>query len=268
MLFTHFVLIPLGCAMMASLAAAPLGCLMAWRRLVYFGEALSHASLLGISLALFFNLPLTLGIWLVTLLMIALLYGLKKQDKENPSNILGSLSHLALALGLIFISRMEHIRTDLMSYLFGDMLATTGRDLVMITIVVVLTLLALYKLWNHLILMTLNPDVASTENPKTHLIDLGFLLILGSFIATMVQYFGLLFVIALLIIPANTANRLAKTPEQSALFSAIIAIGSAAVGTALAWQAALPLAPAIIAITGMLYFAAVVYNFYQAKAAR
>lgn len=264
MLLIQFVFIPLCCACVASLAAAPLGCLMAWRRLVYFGEALSHASLLGIAFALYYQLPLVFGIWLVTLLLIALLYGLKRHAKENPSNILGSLSHLALALGLIFIAQMEHIRTDLMGYLFGDILATTGKDLLMMSLVVALTLSALYRLWQPLILMTLNPEMAAVENRHATWIDLAFLLILGSFIATMVQYFGLLFVVALLIIPANTANRVARTPEQSALLAMVIALISAVAGTALAWHANLPLAPAIVAITGGFYFIAVAYNtFFQ-----
>ena len=33
-----------------ALVAGPLGCYIVWRRLAYFGDTLSHAALLGLSL--------------------------------------------------------------------------------------------------------------------------------------------------------------------------------------------------------------------------
>ena len=38
-----------------SLAAAPLGCFIVWRRMAYFGEATAHAALLGVSISLAFE---------------------------------------------------------------------------------------------------------------------------------------------------------------------------------------------------------------------
>jgi len=110
------------------------GALIGWRRLVYFGEALSHASLLGIALALWLGLPPAIGIWSITLLLVLLLYLIERSGRENPSNILGSLSHIALALGYLVMSQMENVRTDLLAYLFGDILATEAHDLVAIAI--------------------------------------------------------------------------------------------------------------------------------------
>ena len=261
----NFVLIPWLCALSAALAAAPLGCLLGWRRLVYFGEALSHASLLGIALSLYLHFPMTLGIWLITALLIGLLYFLQRQERDNPSNILGSLAHIFLALGLILITRLENVRSDLLSYLYGDILATTATDLLAIVGISALTLLALWFLWKPLILLTLNPAMAYGESPNARYLDLAYLLVLGSYIGFMVQYFGLLLVVALLIIPANAANRLAQSPEQSALFALIIAIFSASLGTALAWQWDLALAPAIIVLAGFCYFSSVFYTFFRGK---
>lgn len=261
--FVSFVLIPWLCALSAALAAAPLGCLLGWRRLVYFGEALSHASLLGIALSLYLHWPLTLGIWLVTLLLIGLLYLLQRSQRENPSNILGSLAHISLALGLILLTRLENIRTDLLSYLYGDILATSGRDLLLITAISLGTLLALRWLWAPLLLLTLNPAMAYSERPTMKYVDLAYLFLLGSYIALMVQYFGLLLVVALLIIPANAANRLARTPEQSAALATLLALVAASLGTAAAWQWNLALAPAIIAAAGLFYFGAVLLDWLR-----
>lgn len=262
-LIISFILIPLLCAIVAGCGAGFLGCLLAWRRLIYFGEALAHSSLLGIALALYLGLPLSLGIWLITLLLIALLFILKQQQQNDPSSILGSLSHLSLALGLILIMRMETIRTDLSAYLFGDILATTWSDLILIILVTGFSLLALKFIWQKIILLTSNPQIASCEIKHHQYIDLAFLLILGTYVATMVQFFGLLLVISLLIIPANTANKLAKTPEQSACLAVIIAVVSATIGTVVAWSWNLPLAPAMVVVAGFFYFVSVFYTFLR-----
>ncbi|UJF25261.1 metal ABC transporter permease [Suttonella sp. R2A3] len=230
--------------------------MVSWRRLIYFGEALAHSSLLGIALALYFDLPLSLGIWSITLVLVLLLFILKRRGREDGNNILGVLSHFALALGLVLIAAMENIRTDLMGYLFGDILATTSSDLWLILLSGAITIIVLRLLWQSLLLLTLNPDLGACELPRSDWIELVFLLILGGFVGVMVQYFGLLLVIAMLIIPANTANRFARTPEQSALFATLIAGAATTFGIAAAWQFDLPVAPAIVVSAGCLYFLA------------
>ena len=52
-----------------SLAAAPLGCFVVWRRMAYFGESTAHAAMLGIALSLTFELSVLAGAVLVSLIM-------------------------------------------------------------------------------------------------------------------------------------------------------------------------------------------------------
>ena len=250
-----FILVPWLAAMITALAAAPLGNLLCWRRLVYFGETVAHSSLLGIAASLLLGIPPYIGIWIITLAIVLMLHFLRRHTRSDGNTILGSLSHLALAAGYIIISRLENIRTDLTAYFFGDILATQTQDLILILILSFATLATLRILWQPLILMTLSADIASAEQPKSALYDFIFLLLLGLFIGFMAQFFGLLLVIALLIIPANTASRLAHTPEQSVAIAAIISAISATIGTALAWWQDWPPSPSIVLFTGLFYLA-------------
>ena len=45
-----------------ALIAGPLGCFMVWRRMAYFGAALSHAALLGVALGFVLGVNPTIGI--------------------------------------------------------------------------------------------------------------------------------------------------------------------------------------------------------------
>lgn len=257
-IFTAYILIPWLATAATALAAAPLGNLLCWRRLVYFGETVAHSALLGIALSLILGLPPYIGIWCVTLAIVLLLHILRRRTQSDGNTILGSLSHLALAGGYIIISRLENIRTDLLGYFFGDILATRTHDLIAIAVIVLLALLALKILWKPLILVTVSADIANAEIRHLPRYEFAFLLLLGLFIGFMAQFFGLLLVIALLIIPANAANRLAQTPEQSAAFAAAISLVSITAGIALAWWRDWPVSPAIVLFAGVFYLAGLI----------
>ena len=57
---------------------------------------------------------------------------LERQRRLATDTLLGILAHGALAVGLVGISFFESVRVDLMSYLYGDILAVSGRDLIWI----------------------------------------------------------------------------------------------------------------------------------------
>ena len=49
-----------------ALVAGPLGCFIIWRRLAYFGDTLSHSALLGVALALLFEVNRSVSILMYT----------------------------------------------------------------------------------------------------------------------------------------------------------------------------------------------------------
>ena len=81
-----------------ALAAAPLGCFVVWRRMAYFGDATSHAALLGVALALSLDLPIFGGVLVVALAMALIVAGLNGRNVSTDA-LLGVLAHGALAIG-------------------------------------------------------------------------------------------------------------------------------------------------------------------------
>ncbi|MBR1374739.1 MAG: metal ABC transporter permease [Cardiobacteriaceae bacterium] len=252
--FWQFVLVPCFAASFAAISAAPFGAIISWRKLVYFGEALSHSAWLGIAIALFFNLPIYVGIWLTTALLIALLFLLKNKSNTDSNNILGTLSHGMLAFGVIALAKMENIRRDLFTYLFGDILNTTSSDLILICLVSSISLFILYFLWNSIILLTVSEAIAHTEIVKIKYIEAIFLVLLGIFTGIMMQFLGLMLIMSFLIIPVQAAAKIAKTPEQCIFFAAMIAVICVYLGILSAFIFDFPVAPAIVAVMIIPYF--------------
>ena len=114
-----------------ALAAAPLGCFIVWRRMAYFGDATAHAAILGVALALAFNLSIMLGTLVMALAMALSVSALSGRGRAMDT-LLGVLSHSALAAGLVAVSLLQGVRLDLSAYLFGDILAVGRADLAVI----------------------------------------------------------------------------------------------------------------------------------------
>jgi zinc transport system permease protein len=93
-----------------ALVAGPLGCYIVWRRLAYFGDTLSHAALLGIALALLFQVNITLSVFLVSVFVSLALLILQRRVTLSTDALLGLLAHSALAFGMVALSFMTWVR--------------------------------------------------------------------------------------------------------------------------------------------------------------
>jgi zinc transport system permease protein len=206
--------------LMVALVAGPLGAFVVWRRMAYFGDTVSHSALLGVALGFLLGMNLNLLVTLVCVLVAVILVFLQRRQELASDTLLGILAHSALSLGLVVVASVEGLRVDLMAYLFGDILAVTSGDLMAIAIGGALALLLLILLWRPLLAITVHEELALVEGVPVLPVRLGLMLLIALVIASAMQVVGVLLITALMIIPAATARRFARTPEQMALFAA------------------------------------------------
>lgn len=205
-----------------ALIAGPLGCFVVWRRMAYFGDTMAHSALLGIALSLLLGVNLTLGVFAVAALVALALLLLQRQANLSTDALLGILSHSTLAVGLVLVAFISWVRIDLMGFLFGDILAVSRLDIAVIfgAGLVILGLLAL--LWRPLLAATVSTELAEAEGMRPEVSRVVFMLLMASVIAIAMKLVGVLLITSLLIIPAATARRLSTTPEQMAVFAALL----------------------------------------------
>ncbi len=235
-----------------SLAAAPLGCFVVWRRLAYFGEATAHSAVLGVALALAMNLPI-----LPMVLLAALAMGLTVSAMTGrgmaADTALGVLAHSALAFGLVAVALTGGVRIDLMAFLFGDILAVTRADLLVIwgggSVIVGLVLWR----WTALLTATLNPDLARAGGINPQREALWLTLALALMIAVAIKVVGVLLIASLLIIPPATARPLVRSPEAMALGAALVGAVSVGAGLGGAYWLDTPAGPSIVCAAAVLF---------------
>jgi zinc transport system permease protein len=228
-----------------ALAAGPLGCFVVWRRMAYFGDATAHAALLGVTLALALDLPVVLGVTVAALAM-ALTVAAATGRTYAMDTMLGVASHGALAAGLVAMSFLSGVRVDLMGYLFGDILAVTRVDLVVIWGGAALVLGLLAWRWQRLILATLNADLAAAAGVDADRERLILTLALAVLVAVALKVVGVLLITAMLIVPAAAARAMARTPEAMAAQAALIAAAAALGGLWASVRLDTPTGPSIV----------------------
>lgn len=243
----------LGGALLVLLTGS-LGCLLVWRRMAFFGDALAHAALLGVALALWLQLPMTLAVMGIGTLFALLLLALQRSDLANDT-LLAILSPTALSLGLIAISLVPGVRVDLTGYLFGDILAITQQQVWLMAAGITGALLILAASWKKLLAVMAAPDLARVEGYPVARLELTLLLLTALAIAAGVQIVGVLLITALLVIPAATARRFATTPLQMALLSSAMGLVAVTLGLAGSYIWDIPSSPAIVVASALLFTA-------------
>lgn len=235
-----------------TLAAAPLGCFIVWRRMAYFGDATAHAAVLGVALSLVLETPIFAGVLAVSLVMATLVSSLTGRGYAMDT-LLGVMAHSSLAVGLVAVSFLDGIRIDLMAYLFGDILAVGKADLGIIWggAALVITLVA-YR-WSGLLLATLNPDLAHASGISPRREQLILTVALAIVVAVAIKVVGVLLIAAMLIIPAATARPFCKTPESMAVIAAIIGCIASLAGLKASFDLDTPTGPTIVSMLAFMF---------------
>ncbi|CAM2810080.1 zinc ABC transporter permease subunit ZnuB [Vibrio mytili] len=236
-----------------ALIAGPLGSFVVWRKMAYFGDTLAHASLMGLALGFLLDVNLYLALLVCCLVLAVLLVTLQKQQLVATDTLLGILAHSSLSIGLVSVSFLDNVRIDLMSYLFGDLLAVSTQDLIFIYSGVVAVSACLYLFWRPLLSSTVSEELAQVEGVNTDLVRLVLMLMVGIVIAVGMKFVGALIMTSLLIIPAATARKIATSPEQMALFAAIIGAVSVLMGLSLSWHFDTPAGPSVVICATALF---------------
>ena len=163
------------------------------------------------------------------------------------------MAHSALAFGLVAVSFLPGIRIDLAAYLFGDILAVSRADLLVIWGGAALVVALIAWRWSPLLSATLNEELAYAGGLDPKREKLILTLALAVTVAVAIKVVGALLIAAMLIIPAAAARGLARTPEAMAMIAAAIGAVSAVAGLRAAYLLDTPAGPSIVCVAAVLF---------------
>ncbi len=243
-----------------SALAGPLGSIMVWRRLAFFGDTISHSALLGVALSLLWQAPSQFILVFFCIGLALILTLIPFRSKVSIDSLLAIFSHGSLALGLVALSLMNQPPVSLTGFLFGDILALTWEDIIFASLTALGIITLTIAFWRPLLTTFISEDLAKSEGIPTSLIKIGFALALGLAIGLSLKTVGALLMTAMLIIPASAGRYLTQSPATMILAASLMGILSFVSGLWGSYVFDTPTAPMIVvAALGFFILSRVLY---------
>jgi zinc transport system permease protein len=240
-----------------ALIAGILGPFVIWNNMSYFGDALSHSSLLGVTLGVMLNVNLTLAIGVVAI-AFAVFFS-RNEGKYSNDTTLGILAYSALSLAII-IASVEKINIDLMGFLFGDILTVNNQDIIYLVSSSFIILFWVWKNWSKLVYMSACPELLKAEGIDVQKLKLSFSLVLALFVTISFKIVGILLITAMLILPAACALSISRSPFNMVINSCIIGCFSVLSGIYIAFRYDIPTGPTIIGVSFLSFLVIAMYH--------
>ena len=249
----EFILRALAAGFGVALVTGPLGVFVVWRRMAYFGDTLAHSALLGVALGLVLGISVNVSVIALSVALALLLVSMQGNRQLSSDTQLGILAHSALSLGLVVIAYQTHVRVDLMSYLFGDILAVTTTDLLWVWGGGLLALTVLTLIWRPLLALTVHEELAQVEGIPVKTVRIAFMILIALVVGVSMKIVGVLLITSMMLIPAAIARRFSHTPEQMALLAIVAGTLAVATGLAGSWYLDTPAGPTIVVAAALLF---------------
>lgn len=229
-------------------ACAYVGSLMVLKRMSLVGDALSHVALPGMAIAIALGISPVLGAFAALVLAITGIWYLEETSDTYPEALVGIFFTASLALGLLLTKE-----SDLLEALFGSLdKLNTAEGLITIAISVLAIVLAAF-LYDKVIISIISPELAKVNRINVKLVNLVYLLLVGTIVSLGIRFVGTLLMGALVIVPAVSARNVTKTITGYLWFSAIFGVVSASAGIFLAMQFSQPVGAMVVLTSIAIY---------------
>ena len=247
-----------------GLLSAPLGCLVLWRRMAFFADALAHGTLLGVALAVWWQLPMGIGVALVS---IAVVLGLVLiNDERLPVDaVLAVVAVTLLCLGLLTLTQLTNQQANVLGFLFGNLLELDWADLPMLAVSVAAGLALLVYIWPAQVKLATHEALARIQGIDPTRQRIFFMGILAGFCAIALQAVGSLLISGLLVLPALTARLYSTAPKQMVIIALVIAQLGVTLGIWGSIWLDIQTGLSIVLVLAILFFAALIVSKLSIK---
>ncbi len=233
----------LAAGVLASLSAGVVGTFVVVRRISYVAGGIAHTVLAGLGAALYLGKA---GYWpgldplygaVVAALFAAVVIGMVSiHAQEREDTVIGALWAVGMAVGILFISQTPGYNTDLMSYLFGNILMVSRQDLWLILSLDALVLGLTILFYNQFVAVCFDSEFAQLRGLRVQLFYILLLCLTALTVVVLTTAVGIVLVIALLTLPAAISGSYCKSMRSMMIVSALLCMFFTTSGLVLSYR--------------------------------
>jgi ABC-type Mn2+/Zn2+ transport system permease subunit len=242
---------------LVGVICAVIGTFIVLRGMAFFGDALSHTILPGVAAGYLFSggSGSTLFWWaLATAVISALSIGaISRGSKIKEDTSIGIIFAGMFALGIALISTAKNYSVDLVHFLFGNVLAVTTNDLLLICIFGGLILVIILAFYKEFVVISFDPVLAVTLRMPARLLEYILLILVAVTIVVSLQTVGVALMVAMLVTPAATAFLLARRLPTMMALAALIGSLSGVLGLYISYYSNIASGSAIVLVATLVF---------------
>lgn len=208
---------------LVSFAAGIIGSLIVVNRMVFLAGGIAHTSYGGIGLAVYFGLPIFLGASLFAVGAAILIALLTLKSRHRIDTFIGLIWAVGMAIGVIFVDLTPGYNVDLMSYLFGSILAVNTQDLYFMTSLLAVILTVVTFGYRNILAVSYDSEYAALRGVNVKFFYTLILILSALTVVVAIKVVGLILVIAMLTIPVYIAEKLSGSLLSMMFISGTIA---------------------------------------------
>lgn len=245
---------------LVSIACGVIGSYVVVNRTVFISGGIAHAAYGGIGLGywlgvdpMWTTIPFSLG----AALLMGFIY---QRTRQYADTLIGVLWALGMALGIIFIDLTPGYTADLMSYLFGSILAVPGSSILTMAMLDCVIILLFFLFYKQFLAISFDEEFARVLNVR---VEPFYYLQLGLSALTVVvtmRVVGLIMVIALLTIPAAISLQFSQNLPRMMILSSVLGIIFTLSGLYLSYIFDVTSGATIIIVAGVTFLLSLFYK--------
>jgi len=250
---------------LVSLASGIIGTLVVLKRMVFLSGGVAHSAYGGVGLAFYLGVNPIFGAIAFSLGASFLMGYVQRKTRQRQDTLIGVMWAIGMAIGIIFADLTPGYKADLMSYLFGSILAVTSVDLALMLVVDVLVVSLVILFYKELQATAFDETFARVRNLPVDSLYVVLIAMIGLVVVMLMRVVGLIMIIALLTVPAAIGAMYLKNMKHimwlATGLSLIFTIG----GLLISYTYNLSSGATIILLSGGVYLLAIAVHRFCRK---
>lgn len=251
-------------ALIAILIITPLfaimGTMIVNNKMAFFSDALGHSALTGIAIGVVLGVSDTNVSMIVFAVIFALLLNkISSHSTASTDTIISVFSSASVAVGLAILSKGGNF-SKYSSLLVGDILSITQKEIALLVLIFIATLIFWGISFNRLMAVSMNRALAKSRHIRVKVIENVFAVFIALIVMLSIKWVGILIINALMILPAASSRNISVNMREYHLFSIIFSMFSGIAGLFISYYTNVATGPMIVIIAAVIYFATYVYG--------
>lgn len=245
--------------MLSAVLFGTLGSVVTVKRISGLAGAVSHAVLGGIGLALFLagngiwpGLPPMAGALVFALVAAAVIGFVSLKAKQREDTVINAVWAIGMSLGVLFLAKTPGY-ADPMSYLFGNILLVSTRDLVMLGVLDIVVVGLVWRYYPQIEATAFDEEFARVRGIPADAVFMVILAITAVAVVLLQTFVGIVMVIAMLTLPAGTAGFVARNLASMMVTGSILSVVFTVAGLATSWSLDLPAGAVVVVMAGTVF---------------